>query len=133
RIDLAEGAACGRLEGVVGGVHGVRRSVVEDDPDARDREPDETALLDHRLEALLAGRDELRRDRAAADLVDELELALAHGLDVPGNAAELACATRLLLVRVVEIRALAHGLAIGDLRGADLDLGVGLALHPLDV
>ncbi len=44
---------------------------------------------------------------AADDLVDELELALGRGLDVAGDAAVLARAAGLLLVRVVELDALA--------------------------
>ena len=39
---------------------------------ADDREADQRALLDRLLEALVARRDELARDGAAGDVVDEL-------------------------------------------------------------
>ena len=81
-------------------------TVVDRDAEADDRHAEARRLRDHRLEALLARRDELARDRAALDLVDELEVALER-LGVAGDAAVLARATGLLLVGVVELDLLA--------------------------
>ena len=111
---------------------GVGLAVLEDDPDADDREADEPALLQDGPEPLVAGRDELPGDAPALDLVDELVDALGAGLDRPDDAAELAGAARLLLVGVVELRLLADGLAVGDLGLPGLDLGPVFPLHPLD-
>ena len=135
RIDLAEGAARGRLEGVVRRVDRVGLAVVDHDPQADHREPDQPPLGEHGAEALLDRGDELGRDRAAAHLVHELEVlvALGQGLDVAGHAAVLAGAAGLLLVRVVELGALRDRLAVGHLRRARLDLAAVLALHALDV
>ena len=82
-VDLAEGADRGGLEGVVRGVDVVVLAVVQDDPDADDREADQLALLHGRLESLVAGGDELARDAAALDVVDEL-------VDALGDSARCA-------------------------------------------
>ena len=65
----------------------------------------------------LDGGDELPRDRAAEDLVDELELAAARQrLHADLAVAELAVAAGLLLVAAVSVDARRDGLAIGDAR-----------------
>src|SRR5213078_1009183 len=132
REEVAERAARGLLERDVARVDRVGLAVVDRDPQADDRHAEPRALADHRLEALLARRDVLARDRAAADLVDELEIAVER-LGEAGDPAVLARATGLLLVRVAELDALADRLAIRDLRRRGDDRGLVLALHALDV
>ena len=69
------------------------------DPDVDDREAVEAAGRHRLLDALLHRGDELAGDRAADDLVDELEaLAARQRLDPQERDAELAVATGLLLV-----------------------------------
>src|SRR5207344_1868639 len=70
REELAERAASRFLERDVARVDRVRLTVVDRDANADDRHADTRRLRHHRLEALLARRDELARNRAAADLVD---------------------------------------------------------------
>ena len=74
-VVLAEGAARRRLEGQVRRVDGVDVAVLEHHRQPLHRIPDVGALLEHRPEALLDGRDVLGGDRAADHLVLELELA----------------------------------------------------------
>ncbi len=107
--------------------------VIDDHFQAGDREADEAALLEHRLEALLHRGDELGGDGAALDLADELEVAVFQRLHVAGDTAVLPGTTGLLLVGVVELGPLADRLAIGHLRRAGLHLGVVLAPHALHV
>ena len=54
------------------------------------------AGLQRLLDALLDGRDELGRDRAALDLVDEVEALAGRRLDVDVDDAVLARAAGLL-------------------------------------
>ena len=137
-VELAEGAARGFLE----------RDVATSRPratapslmtraDADDGTPMSEPLREHRLEALVAGRDELARDRRRRRSRRRTRsLAVrssADRLDVAGDAAVLARAAGLLLVRVVEVGALGDGLAVGDLRAAVDELHAVLALHALDV
>ncbi len=94
--------------------------------DADDREADQRALLDASLEALVARRDELARDRAAHDLVDELvrlDRVGGSGSMKPPTLRVLARAAGLLLVRVGELGALRDRLAVRDLRLARDHLG----------
>ena len=132
-VGLAEGRPGRDLEGHVRGVDGVGVAVVEHHPHPDDREADQAALGERAAETLVAGRDELGRDGAAADLVDELVVPPLARLDVAGHPGVLARAAGLLAVQVVEVGPLRDRLAVGDLRGAGLDHGAVLAAHPLDV
>src|SRR5262249_7556042 len=103
---------------------------------AHDREADARALLHAVLEALVARGDELARDGAAGDVVDELvslHRVRRERLDVAHDLRVLTGAARLLLVRVVDLRAARDRLAISDLRLTGDDLAVVLALHALHV
>src|SRR3954447_22536797 len=135
-VALAEAHQCGRLEGLLAGVDRVGEAIVDDAAHADHREADERSLLDGLLEALVAGRDELARNRSAGDVVDELVLLDGigrQGLEVSDDASELARSAGLLLVRVVEVGLLLDGLAVGDLRLADRHFAAVLALDAFHV
>ena len=95
---------------------------------------DRGAEIDHRvageeaaqprvLQALLDGRDELPRDRAAEDVVDELEVAAARQrIELDLAVAELAVAAGLLLVAAVRLGRRGDRLAIRDARDLEVDL-----------
>jgi hypothetical protein len=108
-------AAC--WNGHVRAVDLVVLPVVEHRADPRHGNADEESLVEHLLEALVDRRDELARNRAADDLVDELVLDLGGGLEVARDAAVLAVTAGLLLVRVVVVDALGDRFAVGDSRG----------------
>src|SRR3954464_5488156 len=121
-VTLAEAHQRGRLEGLLARVDSVVEAVVDDAADADYGEADERALLDGLLEALVAGGDELARNRSAGDVVDELVLLDGigrQGLEISDDASELARAAGLLLVRVVEVGLLLDGLTVRDLRLSD--------------
>ena len=119
------------------------RAVVEHDAEVDDRIAGEVAAQPRFLDALLDGGNELPRDRAAEDLVDELELAAARQrLHADLAVAELAVAAGLLLVPAVRLDARGDRLAIRDarrleqhfdaeaplqLRDRDLDVHLALA------
>src|SRR6185312_16305516 len=128
--EVAECPARSFLERDVARVDRVALTVVDRDAQTDDRDAQARRLRDHRLEALFARRDELARNRAALDLVDELELALER-LAVATDLTVLTRATRLLLVGVVELGLLRDRLAVRDLRRRRHDLGLVLALHAL--
>ena len=65
-------------------------TIVDGDTNVGHRCLDETALLEHRAEALVARRNELTRDDATLNEVDELVLLLVKRLDKADNATELA-------------------------------------------
>ena len=135
-VGLAEAHDRGRLERHFGRVDRVRSAVVDRAADAHDREADQGALAHALLEALVARRDELARDGAAGDVVDELvglDRVRRERLDVAHDLGVLAGATGLLLVRVVDLGAPGDRLAVRDLRLARDDLAVVLALHALHV
>ena len=105
---------------------------------------DRGAEVDHRvagqeaaqprvLDALLDGRDELPRDRAAEDVVDELEVAAARQRLEPDLAvAELAVAAGLLLVAAVRLGRRGDRLAVGNARQLEVDLDAEAALQLRD-
>src|SRR5690606_37843527 len=101
--------------------------------DAHEREASEDAELHRRLDALVDRRDVLARDAATGDLVLELVDLAVRGVErLEGHLdlGVLARATRLLLVRVVDLLDLAADrLAVGDLRLADVRLDLELATH----
>ena len=78
-------------------------------------------------DALLDRGDELAGDRAADDLVDELEAAAAlERLDPHERDAELAVTAGLLLVLALGLGLVRDGLAVRDLHVLGLDLDAEL-------
>src|SRR5262249_6696035 len=104
-----------------------------DDAKAGDGKSDQAAFRYHRLEAFLDRAYELFGNRATVDLVDELEIALFHRLNISRNAAVLSRATGLLFVRVIEIGLAGDRFTVGDLRSTGFDFGVVFAFHAFDV
>jgi hypothetical protein len=91
------------------------------------------AVVQRLLDALLHRRDELRRDRAALDLRDELEALAGSRLEVDVDDAVLARAAGLADEAPLDLlRGALDGLAVGDLRAADVGLDLELALHAVD-
>src|SRR5439155_13859160 len=89
--------------------------------------------VEHLAHALLDRGDELRRDRATLDLVDELEARAARQrLDSQIDLAELAGAAALLLVPVVSLGRRGDGLAVCDSRRARVDLAFVGVVHAVE-
>src|SRR5581483_7108551 len=105
----------------------------QDDSDVLHGEPSEGALAQRLAYTLLDGRNELSRDGAADDLVDELESRspLEH-LDAQEHLSELPGPTRLLLVPAMALRSARDGLAIRDARGMRLHAHSITLAHPLE-
>src|SRR6202042_510569 len=83
------------------------------------------------LDALPHGRNELGRDRATLDLVDELKAFARVRLDVDVDDAELARTTGLAHEATLDLLGgAADRLTVGDLRLADVGLGPDQAPHP---
>jgi hypothetical protein len=84
------------------------------------------------VDALSRPRDELPRDRAAEDFVDDLQAGppfllarrriVLQRLDAQEHLAELPGAAGLLLVAVVAVGLLQDRLAVGDLRRLGVDV-----------
>src|SRR6478672_4131438 len=130
---FAEGGAGRDLKRHDARINVVIGAVDEADLDVEDREAREHAGIDDALHPLLHARDVFLRHIAADHLVLELEalsglVRLDHELD----AGELAGAAGLLLVGVVDLGFARHGLAISDLRRADIGLDLELAAHAID-
>src|SRR5581483_12166458 len=85
------------------------------------------------LDALLDGRNELARHRAADDAIHE-DVALAGlvRLDLEPYVPVLAAATGLAHELAFRVHGAANGFAVGDLRLADVRLDLELALHAVD-
>ena len=58
---------------------------------------------------------------------------LVDGFNIANDASELACATTLLFVKIVEVGSLADCLSVIDCRIADNEVNVVLALHSFAV
>ncbi|OQA41604.1 MAG: hypothetical protein BWY52_02509 [Chloroflexi bacterium ADurb.Bin325] len=88
----------------------------------------------HRLPDALADRgDELLGDRAAHDLIHELEaLAALLRLQLQDDVGILAAAARLPDEALLDLRLAGDGLAIRHLRPADVGLHAEPAQHPVD-
>src|SRR5580704_14990382 len=85
------------------------------------------------LNALVHRRDELARYRAADDAVDELiALARRQRLELEPDVAVLAAAAGLAHELALGLDRAANGLAVGDLRLADVGVDLELALHAVD-
>ena len=111
-------------------------AVVDRGLDADHREAGEHAGFHGFLDTGLNRSDELGADVATSNLVLELE-GLAglgvEGLEVHEHLCELAGTTGLLLVGVDLVEhGLADGLAVGNLRLADVALDLELAAHTVD-
>ena len=92
---LLEGERAGDLEGDLRRVGVVVLAVDERDAHVDHRVAGLDAVLERLLDALLDRRDELGRDRAALDLVDEVEALAGRRLDVDVDDAVLARAAGL--------------------------------------
>src|SRR5262249_55602590 len=128
-----EGGARRDLEGEDARIDVVVGAVEERRLEVDDREAGEDAGVLRALDALLDAWDVLLRHVAADHVVLELEArARRQRLEAHLNAGELARAAGLLLVRIVDLGLPADGLAIGDLRRADIGIDLELALHAVD-
>src|SRR5436309_7978118 len=122
------------LEGHLARVDVVVRPVHQLDYHVHHRIAGEYAVLERFLHALLDRADVLPRDHAAHDVVLEHEarprLARCHMDDhMPVLAAAARLADELALY---VLDALAHRLAVGHLRSADVGVDLELPLHALD-
>ena len=88
----------------------------------------------HRLfHAVFDRRDEIARDRAALGGVDELKAAaLLQRLDSQVDHAELSVTAALADETAFGLRGLANGLAVGDLRLADVGVDFEFAQQAID-
>src|SRR5262249_3314178 len=131
---LLEGHRARDLERHLARVDVVVRALDELDPDVDDRIAAEDARLHRLLDAEVDRRDVLPRDLPADDLVHELVArALLARLDVDHRGAVLAAAAGLAHELALDaLDGLAHGLAVGDLRPADVRVDVELALEAVD-
>ena len=108
-------------------------AVDELDPDVDHRVAGLDAGAERLLDPLLDGGDVLGRDRAALDLVDEVEALLGRRLDVDHDVAELALAAGLAdEVADDLLDPVADRLAVGDLGAADVGVDVELAQEAID-
>src|SRR4051794_37156119 len=130
---LLEGERARDLEGDLGRV-GLMELAVDELTAAVDvRVPGANAVGEGLLDALLDGRDELDRHRPTADLRDEVEALAGGRLDVDVDDAVLARAAGLADEAALDLLGgAADGLAVGDLRAADVGLDVELAAHAVD-
>src|SRR3954453_5908275 len=130
---LLEGERARDLEGDLRRVRLVVLAVDERHADVDDRVARAHAVGERLLDALLDGGDELGRHGAAADLRDEVEALAGRRLDVDVDDAVLARAARLANEAALDLLGCAaDGLAVGDLRAADVRLDVELAAHAVD-
>src|SRR5438105_805773 len=131
---LLEGHRAGDLEGPLARVDLVVGAVGELDAHVDDRIPGEDPGLHRLLDAEVDGRDELLRDLAADDLVDELvALARLGRLEVDDDVAILAAAAGLANEAPPNLLdGLGDSLPIGDLRPADVRVDLELAQQAVD-
>src|SRR5207302_8123625 len=112
----------------------VVRAVGEDRPDVDEGVAREDSALERLLHPRVDCGDVLARDDTTGDLVDELVTATGAGwLERDHNVAVLAAATRLADVPLLDLLDRnGDGLAVGNLRLADVGDDVELAHHSVD-
>src|SRR5207248_5467978 len=122
----------GDLERALARVDLVVRAVDELDVAVDDRVAGEDARLHRLLDAEVDGRDELLRNLAADDLVDELvALARLGRLDVDDDVSVLAAAARLADEPAADLLDRPRDrLAVGDLRPPHVRVDPELAQEP---
>src|SRR5262249_10369664 len=130
---LFDGDRAGHLEGHLRGVDLVVFAVHQRDAQIDHRIARLDAVLERLLDALFHGRDVLRGNRAALDLVDELKALAGRRLEVQVDDPVLARATGLAYELAFDLlgRA-AHGLAVGHLRTTDVGLHAELPSHAVN-
>src|SRR5262249_9392806 len=102
-------------------------------PEIDDRVPGKVAARPRVLDALLDGRNELPWDRAAEDVVDELEVGTARQrLHLDLAVAELPVAASLLLVTPVRLGGGLDGLSVGNPRRLEVDVDAEPSLELRD-
>ena len=105
------------MECDIAGIDGVILAVVYRGLDIHNRTPRENARFEGLLDALVYRRDEVCRDNAALDLVDELvSLASLPGGNAKVDMRKLARPARLFLVPVVRLGVRGDGFFVCDLR-----------------
>ena len=130
---LFEALGAGHLEAEVAGVHVVELAVDELDLDVDHGEAGVDAFDHGAADALVDRGDEVARDGAAHDLVDELVAEAPVGFEVDDADAELAATARLLLVLAFDVPdAALDRLAVGDLGGQEVDVDRVFAAQALD-
>src|SRR4051795_5694037 len=130
---LLKGERAGDLEGDLRRVRVMVLAVDERHADVDDGVARAHTVGQCLLDALLDRRDELHRHRSAADLRDEVEALAGGRLDVDVDDAVLARAAGLAHEAALSLLGgSAYGLAVGDLRTADVGLDVELAAHAVD-
>src|SRR5215207_9404889 len=130
---LFDGYGTGDLERHLRRVDVVVRTVDQLDPDIDDRVASDNARIQRLPDALVDARDVLPRDDTPNDLVVELVARLVVVLGVDDSVAVLAPATRLPHEPALDVlHALADGLAVSDLRTADIRVNPELAQEPVD-
>src|SRR5919107_3697927 len=130
---LLDGHGTGDLERHLGGVDVVVRTVDQLDPDVDHGVSGDDAGIQRLLDALIHARDIFPRDDAADDLVVELVAGLGVVLGVDDRVAVLATAPRLPHEPALDaLHALADGLAVSDLRTADVRVNPELTQEPVD-
>src|SRR5215211_7371805 len=130
---LFDGHGTSDLERHLGGVDLVVRTVDQLDPDIDHGVARDDARIQRILDAPVHARDVLPRDDAADNLVVELVATLVVVLGVDDRVAVLAPATGLPHEPALDaLDALADGLAVSDLRTADVRVNPELAQEPVD-
>src|SRR5215218_6986509 len=130
---LFDGHRTSDLERHLGRVDLVVRTVDQLDPHIYHGVACDNAGIQRLLDALVNAGDVLPRDDAADDLVVELVACLVVVLGVDDRMAVLAPATRLPHEPALDaLHALADGLAVCDLRTADVRVNPELAQKPVD-
>src|SRR5918995_2708586 len=130
---LFDGHGTSDLERHLGRVDLVVRTVDQLDPDIDHGVARDNAGIQRFPDALIDAWDVLPRDDAADDLVVELVACLVVVLGVDDRLAVLAPATRLPHEPALDaLHALADGLAVSDLRTADVRVNPELAQEPVD-
>ena len=122
----------GHLERESGRIHLVEGAVHDAHDDVDDGKARHDAVVAAFHDAFGGWLDELLRNRAADDLVDDLDaLALDVRLELDAHMAVLALAAGLPDKLALAVGCLGDGFAISDLRLAGGRLDLELALHPV--
>ena len=108
-------------------------SVIYSNLSSYNRESDEGSPLDSFFKALIARRNEFRRNCTSLYLIVKLIILFGNGFNKACNTAELTGTACLFFVSIVKVCPLGNSFSVSNLRHTCFNITLIFSLHSLDI